>query len=146
MWTWNDGTELYHYGVKGMKWGVRRTKEELSRDYFSVYSRANRKIIKNPYKTSTGILVKEFSQHAAKQSAGRDNGKSPIITPEQVYSTLTKPVYVDKITVQSDGRRSQKSIGRKATVCINPDTGTVSTVFHTGSYSLKRAKRKASGK
>lgn len=24
MWTWNDGTELYHHGIKGQKWGVRR--------------------------------------------------------------------------------------------------------------------------
>lgn len=23
-WCWNDGTELYHHGIKGMKWGVRR--------------------------------------------------------------------------------------------------------------------------
>jgi hypothetical protein len=28
MWQWNDGTcELYHYGVKGMKWGSAKTKD-----------------------------------------------------------------------------------------------------------------------
>lgn len=27
MWQWNDGTmELYHYGVKGMRWGIRRNR------------------------------------------------------------------------------------------------------------------------
>jgi hypothetical protein len=29
MWSYRYSGELYHYGVKGMKWGVRRTKEQL---------------------------------------------------------------------------------------------------------------------
>lgn len=29
MWRWENPTELYHYGIKCMKWGVRRTPAQL---------------------------------------------------------------------------------------------------------------------
>lgn len=38
--------ELRHYGVKGMKWGVRRSKEELAYNKNSVITAVNRKGIK----------------------------------------------------------------------------------------------------
>lgn len=32
---------LMHYGIKGMKWGVRRTKEQLAHDRSSIQARMN---------------------------------------------------------------------------------------------------------
>ena len=32
MWSYNYSNELYHYGVKGMKWGVRRSPVQLGHD------------------------------------------------------------------------------------------------------------------
>lgn len=53
MWQWNDGTmELYHYGVKGMRWGHRKakvymegaSKKTFKRDMNRIHSRNGLKI------------------------------------------------------------------------------------------------------
>lgn len=50
---------LMHYGIKGMKWGVRRTKEQLAHDRSSIQARMNNKL-RTPVKASNGILVTRF--------------------------------------------------------------------------------------
>ena len=54
---------LMHYGIKGMKWGVRRTKEQLAHDRSSIQAKMNNKL-RTPVKASNGILVTRFSDHA----------------------------------------------------------------------------------
>ena len=54
---------LMHYGIKGMKWGVRRTKEQLAHDRSSIQARMNSQL-RTPVKASNGILVTRFSDHA----------------------------------------------------------------------------------
>lgn len=136
MWRWTDGTgELYHYGIKGMKWGVRRTKEQLAHDRYSIQARTARRLRK-PFQAANGVFVKEMSLHAL----DRTQEKSRPVTVEGIFDALKKPLNHDKIetTYRADGKPSQRFIGRYATVNVNPENGRIVTVWMTGHDAIKK--------
>lgn len=136
MWRWTDGTgELYHYGIKGMKWGVRRTKEQLAHDRYSIQARTLRRL-KKPFHSANGILVTALSIHAL----DRSQEESRQVTVEGIFDALQKPLNRDSIKTRYDskGRPSQRLIGKKATVNINPDNGVITTVWLTSHKEIRK--------
>ena len=140
MWRWSDGTtELYHYGIKGMKWGVRRTKEQLAHDRYSIQARTIRRL-KKPFYSATGVLGTSISAHAL----DRCEEKSRPVTVEGIFDALKKPLNHDSIKTKYDGkgRPSQRLIGKMATVNVNPENGIITTVWPTGHDTLRKYSKK----
>lgn len=140
MWRWSDGTtELYHYGIKGMKWGVRRTKEQLAHDRYSIQARIIRRL-KKPFYSANGVLVTSISAHAL----DRCEEKSRPITVEGIFDALKKPLNHDSIKTKYDGkgRPSQRLIGKMATINVNPENGIITTVWPTGHDTLRKYSKK----
>lgn len=140
MWRWSDGTtELYHYGIKGMKWGVRRTKEQLAHDRYSIQARTIRRL-KKPFYSANGVLVTSISAHAL----DRCEEKSRPVTVEGIFDALKKPLNHDSIKTKYDGkgRPSQRLIGEMATVNVNPENGVITTVWPTGHDALRKYSKK----
>ncbi|ARN84933.1 hypothetical protein GQ61_06140 [Candidatus Nucleicultrix amoebiphila FS5] len=54
---------------------------------------------------------------------------------------LKNPLKVNDIVVDKLGRKSQKFIGEKATVAINPDTGKIISVYPTSTKLAERLKK-----
>ncbi len=122
--------ELCHYGVKGMKWGVRRSKEELAYNKNSVIAAVNRKEIK--VKMKHGVLTCRMSDHAGIQAASRK------VSSRAIVDAISKPLYINDIILDKVGRKSQRYIGKNATVNVNPDNGTIITVWPTSSRIRKK--------
>lgn len=92
-----DDHELYHYGVKGMKWGVIRWKDKLG------YGRLNKKVSKYESKIDKQLSKKRINQKKLKKYKYKKdqiqkamNLKYSDLTPEEkkqgarAYSKITK--------------------------------------------------------
>lgn len=53
--------ELYHYGVKGMKWGVRRNPDQLGRKASTVKKRKNNNINKVKATSKTSYIKRGYN-------------------------------------------------------------------------------------
>lgn len=96
------------------------------KNYQKIYGEINEKVVGT--KTSEGTAVTRQSKHFMERVIGtmRDpkTGRPRSgVTVEGIQGVLEKPVIVRAIRTDSQGGRSQKYIGEKATVSVDPDTG-----------------------
>lgn len=120
-----DTPIICHYGVKGMKWGVRRTKEELKYNPSSIFASINRK--KMRIILDAGEVTCFVSEHAGFRVAGRR------VSARDISDALTNPLKIKERKYNDYGLPSQQVIGKNATVAINPETGCITTLWPTGS-------------
>ena len=130
-----DPEILLHYGVKGMKWGVRRTKEQLRHDKGAIFTTVNR-YLGHSITTRDGVRVTRIAVHVAEQAEERKVSKKDILDATE------RSLYIGPIKTDEKGRRSKHYLGKSATVAINPDNGTIASVWPTGSDKRQKYMRR----
>ena len=78
------------------------------------------------------VEIKDISQHLFERKSFRD------VPYEDMANAFTKPLNIGKIKVDEKGRKSIRYIGKKATITVNPDNGTMTTVWKTGKDKIKK--------
>lgn len=82
--------------------------------------------------TSKGVKINLSSFHARERMHQRN------VSIESVEDALKNPLFVRDTVYNSKGQPSDRYIGEQATVNINPETGTIITVWRTGSGTRRK--------
>ena len=96
------------------------------KNYEKLYGEINKNIV--GVKTSEGTEVSRQSKHFMERVVGtmkdpKTGRPRSGVTIEEISDALNNPVVVRPVRVDSQGEKSQKYIGNKATVSMDPDTG-----------------------
>ena len=91
--------------------------------------------------TPNGIKISESSNHLIERIIG-DGNKRKGVPVDDIHNALMEPLDIKDIKIDSLGRKSQKFIGGKATVSINPDTGNIIQTNPTSTKLAERLKRR----
>lgn len=110
------------------------TKEKATKSYQSWKTKEDRK------KQETGLIglkngdveIKDVSQHLFERKSFRD------VPYEDMSEAFTNPLNIGTIKTDEKGRKSIRYIGKKATITVNPDNGTITTVWKTGKDKIKK--------
>ncbi len=82
--------------------------------------------------TANGVTVRGLSKHMLERASERN------VSAEAINDALQNPLHIGEIKTDGLGRKSQRFIGKSATVNVNPETGTVSTIWKTGQRTVKK--------
>ncbi len=78
------------------------------------------------------VEIKDISQHLFERKTFRD------VSYEDMVDAFTNLLNIGTIKIDEKGRKSIRYIGRKATITVNPDNGTITTVWKTGKDKVKK--------
>ena len=96
-------------------------------------------IIKTTSKTNitsaNGIKVSGFTKHGVNRAIERG------VKSNHILDALKRPIKIKNIEIDKLGKQSQKFVGEKGSVVINPKTGKIITVHPTSSRMIKKLKQ-----
>ena len=97
----NTNCELYHYGILGQRWGVRRTEAQLARNKSSKSSNGSKKGEKPDIKKMTDDELNSIVRRMELEKRYRDLNPKRVSAGKQLVNTVINKTVVPAVTEAS---------------------------------------------